>query len=182
MADPKFVKLAPHLVGGIVCDIDSGWSVSGADVRPFPDDDEPGAQAFVRTKVVQGVLQEGEKGEYDRIQQANQDIAKARAEAAKQQQGPSPWQEHLIQQEVKAAVKELQKENPDVYAAIAERRDAVTGSGNHMKVALSEEADADRRKELIKEQEETGQLTDDPAKQVERTTGEKPKGGKKSGE
>lgn len=66
MSDPKFVRLVDRLALSSVADVGGSlWSISGADVLPFPDDEEEGAQAYVRRLLQQSALEEASQAEYD---------------------------------------------------------------------------------------------------------------------
>lgn len=72
--DPKFVRLANLHTHGMLADItDYGslWSISGFEVKPFPNADlDPEAAAFVRAKMQRGVIEEASSDEYDEQQDA----------------------------------------------------------------------------------------------------------------
>lgn len=65
--DPSYVRLANRLTRGIVADIgNSGWSISGFDVKPFPKDDEAAAR-FVRRELRDGKLEPASKAEHEEV-------------------------------------------------------------------------------------------------------------------
>lgn len=69
--DPKFVRLHSRLISGCLGDVDgSDWFIGGRDVKPFPSDDEPMAQAFVRRHLQNGNLEEASKSESDAVEEA----------------------------------------------------------------------------------------------------------------
>lgn len=67
--DPKFVALANHLKGVCQVDIDSGWGISGRDVRAFPED--PGAQTYVRSGLQRGIFEEAGQAEWDEVHEVD---------------------------------------------------------------------------------------------------------------
>lgn len=67
--DPKYVALANHLKSSVQVDIDSGWGISGRDVRKFPDD--TGAADFVRTGLQRGIFEECSKAEWDEVHEVD---------------------------------------------------------------------------------------------------------------
>lgn len=78
MADPRYVRLADHLVLGGRYDLRSGWSISGLDVRPMPDkEDDPGAYAYVKAELNGGRLEGCGQAEYD---EAHPEIEEADAD------------------------------------------------------------------------------------------------------
>lgn len=92
--DPKYVRLADHLADSTVADIagGSGWSIAGRDVREFPE--EEGAARYVRSRLVQGLLEPAGKAEYDEVQNANKAVAESVAPPAP---GTVPAQEGALQ-------------------------------------------------------------------------------------
>src|SRR5438105_346942 len=62
----KYVRLAGHLTSGLKADIDSGWVISGMDVKEVPDERRaPVAYAFVQGLLRKGILEEAGRAEYD---------------------------------------------------------------------------------------------------------------------
>lgn len=73
--DPKFVRLPERLVSGCLGDVDgSGWFIGGRDVQPFPDDDDPLAQSFVRRHIRQGNLEEASQNEHKEVRDASENM------------------------------------------------------------------------------------------------------------
>lgn len=63
MATPEYVRLANRLTNGLVVDMESGWSISGKDVQPYP---ERAAQAtFVKSRLNRGILEPATAEEYE---------------------------------------------------------------------------------------------------------------------
>lgn len=157
--DPKYVRLANRLSLQTIADIaeyGSGWSISGLDVKEFPDDE---AARYVRLKLGQGVLEPATQAEFDEVHDDEETIAVVdRYRDASQ---PHPWQESAVQ------------------AAHAKRR-RVIESSRYEEEETDEEADAERRQAILEEQDELGLGTDDPEEQVGRTARGGPRA-KKSG-
>lgn len=63
MATPKYVRLTNRLSTGLIVDMDSGWSISGRDVQPFPEDADQAR--YVKGRLNQGVLEPASEEEYD---------------------------------------------------------------------------------------------------------------------
>ena len=70
--DPAYVRLQAGLTQQMCADVlgASRWSISRLDVKPFPGDDRPDAQDFVREKIAQLILEPAEESEYSMLQQA----------------------------------------------------------------------------------------------------------------
>lgn len=76
--DPKFVRLPmrnavgdAHTLNGCLADVDgSGFFIGGRDIQPFPDDDDPVAQRFVRTAIRDGRLEEASQEEHKAVREA----------------------------------------------------------------------------------------------------------------
>lgn len=86
MADPKYIRLAAARQLTMVADVlgGTGWSISGADVKPFPENDRE--KDYVRNLVRSGVLEPCSKAEYEEVQERNKEefeTEAARAEAAR---------------------------------------------------------------------------------------------------
>jgi hypothetical protein len=104
MADPKFVRLADHMVHGLLVDMESGWKISGYDVKEFPENSEQAR--FVKRNIQQGKLEPAGKAEFDEIHpeddseenaEATKFAAAVQAASSKKNAGV---QEHEIQQKV----------------------------------------------------------------------------------
>lgn len=80
MADPKYVRLVAARQLTMVADVlgGTGWSISGADVRPFPE----GAQEkdYVRDLVRRGVLEGASKAEFEEVEERNKEAFDTEAE------------------------------------------------------------------------------------------------------
>lgn len=71
--DPKFVRLHSRLVNGCLGDVDgSNWFIGGRDVKPFPSDEEPMAQQFVRLHLRNGNMEGASSPEHEAVQEASQ--------------------------------------------------------------------------------------------------------------
>lgn len=157
MADPKFVQLRDELVTGIVCDVDdygTGWSISGLDVKEFPEDERE--QQFVRDKLARGVLVEGNQAAFEAIHGAYDRVAESRP-VREQGEQLSSWQENKIQAAAKAARQDLLQTRRDGVLRQQPRGDVF---GNAPAPILpDEEVDKERRQAIIeqaKEQEKGG--------------------------
>lgn len=69
--NPKFVRLADHLNLTCQVDLESGWGVSGRDVRQFPEDSS--AANFVRSGLMRGIFEEAGQAEWDEVHEADLD-------------------------------------------------------------------------------------------------------------
>jgi hypothetical protein len=105
MADPKFVRLADHMVHGLLVDMETGWKISGYDVKEFPEDSEQAR--YVKRNIQQGKLEPAGQAEFDELHpeeepdeaaaEAQKFAAAVTAASAKKNAGV---QEHEIQQKV----------------------------------------------------------------------------------
>lgn len=74
--DPKFVRLSNRLTRGMISDtMESGWSISGLDVKPFPDAKRKAAAKFVRKQINAGNLEACSRAEYDDVQEQAASLA-----------------------------------------------------------------------------------------------------------
>lgn len=92
--DPKYVRLAEHMANRIVADIEggSGWSISGMQVKTFPDEEtEPTACRYVRSQLVAGLLEPAGKAEYDEVLAGNRAMEEAAGRGGSN--GPSQGEE-----------------------------------------------------------------------------------------
>lgn len=105
MADPKFVRLAEHLADSTIVDIagGSGWSIAGRDVQEFPEEDQQAAR-FVRSRLVQGLLESAGRAEFDEVQAVAEAVAEAAGEVSLDQ---VPMQEGLVQEVAARASRRL---------------------------------------------------------------------------
>lgn len=68
MADPKYVRLADHLVHGMRADLVSGFSIAGYDVVEMPDSEEDeDAYRYVKAELAAGRVEQASKAEYDEV-------------------------------------------------------------------------------------------------------------------
>jgi hypothetical protein len=73
--DPKYVRLTARLARGIVTDLNTGFTISGLDVQPFPNPKErPLAARFVRDRLNRGVLEPASKAEYEEVQELREEL------------------------------------------------------------------------------------------------------------
>jgi hypothetical protein len=103
MANPKFVRLADHMVHGMCVDLDTEWSIAGYDVKEFPEDRDQAR--FVRSKITAGVLEPAGQAEYDEVHAddgeapSESDVAAAQfVEAVKAAAGTPVLQEHKVRE------------------------------------------------------------------------------------
>lgn len=69
---PSYVRLADRLCLGMQVDIESGWGISGFDVRAFPDEEEnPVAHAWAKRQLQLGNLEEAGKAEWDEVHEVD---------------------------------------------------------------------------------------------------------------
>lgn len=166
--NPEFVRLADHMVHGLCVDMDSGFSLSGYDVQPFPEEREQ--QRYVRRQINAGVMEPASQAEYDTAHPESDDDdsdedADRFVEAVKAASGRGGKQEHRLRE------KETGK------------HEAIRGARERAKLAeagydVDEDEDADdedfleeqeRREAIAAQQEEDGLDTDDPEEQKEAT-------------
>lgn len=72
MADtPKYVRLADRLKTRTQVDLNSGFTISGLDVKEVPDRKKyPNAHRYIREKLARGVLEPASAAEYEEVQEA----------------------------------------------------------------------------------------------------------------
>lgn len=76
--EPKYVRLAERLTGQVLVDITSGWSISGLDVKEFPDKEKyPRAARFVRDKLRRGALEPASSAEYEEVEEVHEQSRQA---------------------------------------------------------------------------------------------------------
>ena len=95
---PQYVKLSDKVLGengwtGILCDLDTGWSISGYDVQAVPDDEE--VQRFIRDKIRAGVLDEATDTEHSVVREADDFMAQIRPVNQHVEEG-SYWPENVF--------------------------------------------------------------------------------------
>ena len=151
MADVSFVRLNRRLTGQIIADLNSGFSVSGMAVVPYPDAvKQPEQAAYARSALNRGILEEASRAEYEEQQEVNEELSKAGFFSDAHKDEVLSYQEHLVverQAEARARIqaKRAETEEPEEteYEALVERR-----SG------------------LLEEQEAKGLNSDDPEVQA----------------
>lgn len=98
MADPTYVKLPERAWSGMMADLETGWSISGLDVKEFPDSEEEGDEAaFVRSALRYGNLEAATAAEYEAVQSAHEAVAKVAPDPKAEIGQQSPWNEAAIQ-------------------------------------------------------------------------------------
>lgn len=69
---PKFLRLTEAASRGMAVHVDSGWGISGFDVRQAPDQAEyPGVSKWVRNMMAQGVIEGASQAEWDEVHEAD---------------------------------------------------------------------------------------------------------------
>lgn len=129
MSTPKYVRLVERLSRGTLVDLNSGWGISGFDVKETPGDEDPRAQEFVKTALRQGKLEEASKAEFEEISDSN--------DAARELMFPTedilraaltPHNEYEVQQKARESRRRLLdargESGEDAYTADEERRKA----------------------------------------------------------
>ena len=80
--DPQYVRLANRLSRGILADVEgSGWSISGLDVKPFPEGTN--AARFVRHALRDGKLEPASRAEHEEVQSEAKKVADTTHQEAK---------------------------------------------------------------------------------------------------
>lgn len=124
--DPKYVRLADHLVRGGRYDINSGWGISGYDVVEMPDkEDRPNAYAFVKGELNAGRLEGASKAEFE---EAHPDIAGELGYRLAADAEARPYQESEVQREAakvhrKVKARRQGEAEVDAYDADQKRRE-----------------------------------------------------------
>lgn len=75
-SDPQYVRLASRVSNGTQVDLNTGWSISGMDVKPFPSDNTAAA-AFVRSRMQRNILEPASAAEYEDVQEGRELISQA---------------------------------------------------------------------------------------------------------
>jgi hypothetical protein len=153
----------------MICDVHgTGWSIAGLDVKPFPAGDTKQAKQearYVRANLNAGKLEHASKAEFEEAhddaleQEVLRQVPDYREKASAIQEG-----------QLQAVVKET-----------AERVAAKLGVDEDAVYEAMLEADKEGRRERLDEAREQDLGTDDPEKQVARTTGQSPKASDKKG-
>lgn len=150
--DPSYVRLANRLSLQMVADISefgSGWSISGLDVKEFPEDID--AARYVRLKLGQGVLEPATKAEFEEIH--DEDDALEVVARYRDPSQPHPWQEAEVQRVHAERRRQIESKRADE----SDEEDEEEWEGQT------------RYAEILEEQDELGLNTDDPEEQVART-------------
>lgn len=173
ISKPEYVRLADHMVHGLVVDMETGWSISGYDVKEYPEDADQAK--FVRQKINAGIVEPATAAEYEAAHpQEEQDEQAAEAE-------------HLVQL-VKAAAgrgggaqeHKMRAKHQGSHSEVVRQRQLATLRAQGVDVD-DDEADLDfaedkaRREAAAAEAEENDELNDDPEAQKERSATRAPK-------
>lgn len=179
--DPDYVRLSKRMSRGIVADIGkSGWSISGLDVKPFPEDDDVDEQKYVRRLVNNGTLEPCSKAEYEEVHpEASEDAdsdndGEAFVRAVETVLSGGRRKNGIQEAQVQ---KRIQRD----HARLAAKRDEAEDSEDDEDDGeFITESPSERRARLIEAQKEAGLDTDDPEEQVaaKRGTAVKPKSAK----
>jgi hypothetical protein len=157
--DPKFVRLAPRLSRGCISDVmASGWSISGLDVKPFPDGTNGRAKAaakWVRRQLAAGVLEPCSKAEYEDVQEQAALIASVEGQ----------HQEGAFQRQVEKATETIR----------AKREEAVAGGadGPSGEVETDDDEDEDPDEDGSDEEPEVETKTTKKAAAAKKAAGKK---------
>lgn len=78
--DPDYVRLTHRLTTGMLADVlgGSGWSISGMDVKEFPEDEDQAR--FVRAELNSGKLEPCSRAEYDEVHDEDEEEAVRQAQ------------------------------------------------------------------------------------------------------
>lgn len=98
----QYVRLPERLVSGNVTDLESGWGISGLDVKAVPDqEDEPEAWQFVIDKIRAGIIEEASAEEHDMVRSIHRAVEAVAKNSLPTEFGgpakPSPWNEAAIE-------------------------------------------------------------------------------------
>lgn len=126
MAGTKFVRLREDLARGGRYDLQSGWGISGYDVKEMPDEEtEPRAFAYVTGEIRAGRIEPASRAEYDEV---HPDLA-ADLGFTTNKDGTKPFQERAVQQaarrgHTKVRAKRKAETEVDAFEADEARRKA----------------------------------------------------------
>lgn len=156
--DPKYVRLATRLQGGMICDVqNTGWSIAGLDVKEFPEDRQEAR--YVRSNVNSGKLEPASKAEYEAAHDTSLEEEVLR-QSPEYHKTASAVQEGALQKVARAA---------------AQRVAAALGVDEDEEYERYLEELQEDRDDRLRQQEEMDLDTDDPEEQVGRTTGQRPR-------
>lgn len=99
--DPSYVRLREALAGSVLVDIETGWSISGMDVLPYPKDEAQ--RGFVKGKLRAGVLEVSSRAEYDEVHDDGQEV-----EIVYKTEIEVPYQEGQVRQKADARRQKVQ--------------------------------------------------------------------------
>lgn len=95
---PGFVRLNEVLAPqGSLSDVDSGWSIGGYDVQPYPEDEAEAT--FVRSRLRAGVLEVASQAEFDEAHGEDDDLVEIKREVKIE----VPYQEGQVREAAKAS-------------------------------------------------------------------------------
>lgn len=181
--NPDFVRLSDHMVNGLVVDMDTGWSLSGYDVAPFPESSQQAK--FVRRKINAGVLETASQAEYDEAHPEGGDVTDedtAQAESLGRVLGVAlrggGGQEHVLRERESGRHEGIKR----VRAKETLRSQGVdVDDDDDQSLEELEFAEEEARLAAIAdEQDEADLSTDDAEEQKDRTATRAPAGAKKT--
>lgn len=178
--NPEYVRLADHLVHGLIVDTDgTGWSISGLDVKPFPDNREEAR--FVKRQLNAGKLEAAGVAEYEEAHPDGDEEAgdaEAFVEAVRAAAGRgAPRQEHKLRADLKGKQDRMRAAR---FAATLEREGVDLDEDDDLEAMIESERQARRREALLDSQTDEDDEDDDPAVQKERTATRPAAGAKKA--
>lgn len=164
--NPSYVRLSDRMVHGLVVDMESGWSISGFDVKEFPEDREQAR--FVKQRLNSGVLERASEAEYDEAHPESDDEETADAQAFVEAVQVATGKRNVGRQEhrVRSSHQERQQavRNARFAARLEEEGiDVDDFDPDAYEYALQQK----RRKQAIEEQSD--EITDDPEEQKEKS-------------
>jgi hypothetical protein len=162
---PEFIRLADHMVHGLVVDMETGWSISGYDVQEFPEAREQAR--FVKRQINAGIIEPATQAEFDEAHPESEESEEERdaermVRLVQAAQGRGGTQEHVLRERESRGAASLQRARAK---AKAEEEGYDVDDADDIDYAV----DKQRREAIIAEQEEDGLTDDDVEAQKERT-------------
>lgn len=106
-SDPHYIRLHDRIaLHGSLHDVETGFSISGLDVQPFPSDDFPERQEFVRRNIRAGGLEEASKAEYQELHDSDHGDVEVKLITEVE----TPWQEGQMRDRHRAARNRLRQQ------------------------------------------------------------------------
>lgn len=183
ISKPEYVRLADHMVHGLVVDMETGWSISGYDVVPYPEEADQGK--FVRQKINAGIVEPATAAEYEAAHPAEDEDEQA-SEAAR------------LVELVKAAAgrgggqqeHKMRAKHQGSHAAIQRQRNIARLREQGVEIdddEAADQADAEiefavdqaRREAIAEDAADNDETNDDPEAQKERSATRAPRKAKK---